>query len=184
MSWMQTYTGKKFYVSEPAKTDFDLGDIAHALSNQCRFGGHTKHFYSVAQHSLFVADIVKASGGNLVQELWGLMHDATEAYMVDIPTPLKLTLDGYEERENQVMLLIASRLYIPHHGEEGLLPAVVKIADRVAVVTEARQLTHGTKEWSKAYDAVASFPHEIMPVSPTVAERLFLDRYWKLQQAI
>lgn len=177
MSWMQTYTGGKFHVVEMEKTAFDMQDIAHALSNLCRFGGHTRHFYSVAQHSIMVADIVAAKGGTPLQELWALLHDSTEAYMIDIPTPLKATLVGYEEREDKLMRLIAKSLCIPDHGEPSLLPKIVKYADRVALVTEARQLTHGTSEWSEAYNSVESFPQLIDPLTPLEAKQAFLTRY-------
>lgn len=177
MSWMQTYTGGRFYVTDMARTKFALRDIAHALSNMCRFGGHTREFYSVAQHSLMVADIVKARGGTPVQELWALMHDATEAYMIDIPTPLKATLAGYKKREDKLMQLIADGLELPPHGEDNLLPAIVKLADGVALVTEARQLVHGTSKWTKAYRKIRAYQVTISPLSPAEVELEFLKRY-------
>lgn len=180
MSWMQTYTGGKFHVVDMEKTVFDMEDIAHGLANLCRFGGHTRVFYSVAQHSIMVADIVAAKGGTPMQELWALMHDSTEAYMIDIPTPLKATLSGYEEREDRLMRLIAKGLDFPSHGESTLLPKIVKYADRVALVTEARQLTHGTSEWAESYNSVESHPVSIVALPPGDAKPAFLARYYDI----
>jgi hypothetical protein len=184
MSWMQTYTGGKFFVNEPHKTKFDIEDIAHALSNLCRFGGHTRQFYSVADHSILVADIVKARGGSVLQELWGLMHDATEAYMIDVPTPIKATLPGYEAREHELMTFIATALELPAHGEAGLLPALIKQADMIALVTEARQLVRGTDEWEEKYRIVDSHPIRLYPHRPDVAKNLFLGRYLSLTRQL
>ncbi len=184
MSWMHTFTGKKFHVLTPKDTTFDIEDIAHALANICRFGGHTRHFYSVAEHSMMVADIVKSLGGSPLEQLWGLMHDATEAYMGDIPTPLKATLEGFSARENALMLLIGNK-FLPEHGEPSILPAIVKSADRIALVTEARQLMRGTGDWGPEYDTVPSHPVNIEPYGlPGAASVAFLKKYKALVKLI
>src|SRR5271156_4912831 len=81
-AWIQTFTGKKFYPFNPKPQDIDIRDIAHALSNICRFTGHTKRFYSVAEHSRNVAKLVPAH-----MKLQALLHDASEAYLCDIARP-------------------------------------------------------------------------------------------------
>lgn len=184
MSWMRTFTGGRFYVSEPERSDFKIEDIAHALANICRFGGHSKRHYSVAEHSLLVSRIIKAEGGMPLQQLWGLMHDATEAYLGDIPTPLKATLVGYSEREDQLMRIIAKRLGLPDHGETTLLPKIVKIADRIALVTEARSIAHGTTDWGPDYDKVDSAQVYISSTDSGYYEELFLGRYQALMEQI
>ncbi|MFG0247924.1 MAG: phosphohydrolase, partial [Phycisphaeraceae bacterium JB051] len=80
MSWIQTYTGKAFYPLREDPGIIDIRDIAHALSLQCRFNGHCSDFYSVAQHSVHVSEVVPQAFA-----LWGLLHDAAEAYMSDLP---------------------------------------------------------------------------------------------------
>lgn len=85
-----TYTGKKIYPPNIKKQDIDIRDIACSLSNRCRFSGHLKHFYSVAEHSVLVSLLVEPE-----YALWGLLHDAAEAYFADIPSPLK-KLDIYK----------------------------------------------------------------------------------------
>lgn len=86
-NWIQTYTGKKFHLLNPKVEDVDIIDIAFSLSRQCRFNGHTLFFYSVAQHSLLVSQNVSVEN-----KKWGLLHDAAEAYIGDIVSPLKLLL--------------------------------------------------------------------------------------------
>lgn len=183
MSFMKTSQGNKFFPSEPHKTTFDIKDIAHALSNLCRFGGHTKRFYSVAQHSLLVADIVKSWGGSPDAELWALMHDSTEAYMIDLPTPIKATMPIYAEREHELMALITNSFDLPNHGEHTQLPSIVKLADAVALVTEARQLMRdGLKDWSERQQRIASHPIRIVSLIPAEAKRAFLARYKLIQR--
>lgn len=87
--WIRTFTGKRFYPLKPTIEDIDILDIAHALSNQCRFSGHSKWHYSVGQHSVYVSQVVRSLGGSPTDIMWGLLHDASEAYLVDLPTPVK-----------------------------------------------------------------------------------------------
>ena len=92
---MVTYTGKEFYPLDPNPADIDIKDIAHALSNCCRFAGHIKSFYSVAQHSVIVSELCEPENA-----LAGLLHDASEAYLSDIARPVKYTeqMEGYRLR--------------------------------------------------------------------------------------
>src|SRR6266540_4351103 len=87
--YIQTVSGRRFNPLDPDPEQIDIGDIALALSHQCRFGGHCRVFYSVAQHSCVAADLVAERGGSTEDVLWALLHDATEAYLVDLPHPLK-----------------------------------------------------------------------------------------------
>ena len=86
--YIQTYNGKLFSLIDPQPEDVHIADIIESLSKQCRFVGHCKYFYSVAQHSVIVSNIV-----NEEERLAALMHDAVEAYIGDISKPLKLTLE-------------------------------------------------------------------------------------------
>lgn len=99
---IRTVSGKYVNVFEPTAEMIDIEDIAHALSHQCRFGGHLPEFYSVAQHSVLCAKYVPEQF-----QLAALMHDASEAYLLDIPRPIKQRLTNYKEIENKLMLLIA-----------------------------------------------------------------------------
>lgn len=100
--WIQTFTGKKFYPLSPQIEDICIEDIAHALSNVCRYAGHCRDFYSVAQHCVMVSDWMPS------MKLEGLMHDASEAYLGDISRPLKHSdaMSGYREAEHRMEAVI------------------------------------------------------------------------------
>lgn len=91
--WIQTYTGRQFWPLDPKPEEVCIEDIAHALSQQCRYAGHTIRFYSVAQHSVEIALRVPRAAA-----LWGLLHDAAEAYLVDLPRPVKYLMPAYKRR--------------------------------------------------------------------------------------
>ena len=131
--WIQTYTGGQFWPLDPLASEIDILDIAHSLSMQCRFNGHISRFYSVAEHCCHVADLLPDQ-----LKMAGLLHDASEAYLCDLPSPLK-TSDGfaeiYGEAEARLDQVIARRFDIgyPHNPE-------IKDADRLLLHTEALQL--------------------------------------------
>lgn len=89
---IETWRGHYFDFADPRAEDVKIEDIAHALSQTCRFGGHTRRFYSVAEHALFVHDLVRPAAPAVL--LAALHHDSHEAYLGDVPTPLKRLLDG------------------------------------------------------------------------------------------
>ncbi|SNY94089.1 hypothetical protein SAMN04515647_4412 [Cohaesibacter sp. ES.047] len=129
--WMQTASGRVFWPIDPRPEDVCIEDIAHALSNMCRFCGHCLTFYSVAQHSVLVS---RQLPDHL--KLWGLLHDASEAYVVDVPRPLKPFLGGYKAAENQVMTSITQAFGLD--TEE--MPAEVKRVDNAILADEMAQL--------------------------------------------
>ncbi len=183
MSWMQTYHGNRFYPEDVKSSVFCIEDIAHALSNICRFGGHIKKFYSVAQHSVLVADIVRANGGTVEQELWALMHDSAEAYMVDVPTPVKIILKGYKEKEIEVLSAIEKSLGLPRINTSDFA-TIIKDADSIALITEAEQLVSGdVSEW-EVCKSFKAYPKELPYLSPEYAKLDFLDRWHQLQRKL
>jgi len=101
---IRTYTGIYINVFEPTIDMINIEDIAHALSHQCRFGGHLPQFYSVAQHSYLCAGLASNE-----DKLQALLHDASEAYLMDIPRPIKQGLTNYKEIEDRLMHLIAGK---------------------------------------------------------------------------
>lgn len=123
-----TYTGGKFWPLDPRPENVNILDIARSLSQTCRFRGHTRHFYSVAQHSVNVSQTL---AGEL--QLWGLLHDAAEAYLTDAPRPLKRHLSGFDELENAVLRAVGERFGLPWP----IPPEVFEIDNRV-LVAEAR----------------------------------------------
>ena len=136
MSWIETFSGNKVDLLQPDPQSFTLEDIFHALLNVPRFSGHTRRFYSVAMHSYNVAQLVP---DHLKFE--AIMHDATEAYLMDMPTPYKALLPDYRAAEENLWLGIAAKFDLPE-----VLDPLVKQADRVALITE-RNYLKGKSDW-------------------------------------
>lgn len=101
---IRTFSGQHVNVFEPNPDTLLISDIAHALSHQCRFGGHLPYFYSVAQHSLLCYMIA-----NEESKFDALMHDASEAYLLDMPKPIKLELPDYNVIEDNLMNVLANK---------------------------------------------------------------------------
>jgi hypothetical protein len=173
MTWIQTLTGRRFDLVEPRAGDVSLEEIAHALSQLCRFTGHCREFYSVAQHSVLVSRLVKPE-----LALAALMHDAHEAYLGDISTPAKLLIvkqPEFDLIEATLDQTICAALRIDlrdlHHPD-------VKFADRVALATEKRDLMADEPEpWVELPPPVLS---RIVCESSFIARQRFLGRYWEL----
>ena len=169
-AWIETYSGKRFYILDPRPQDVDLVDIAHALTLLTRFTGHTREFYSVAQHSVLVSLYCDP-----VDALSGLLHDGSEAYLADINSPLKHSpeMSRYRTAEKHVQAAIQEHFGLSKE------PASVKLADRRLLVTEKRDLTAPTPPWEAFADTEPIFP-KIIPWPPKYAERLFMERYYEL----
>lgn len=171
MTWIQTYTGRKFDFSDPQPDMVFIDDIAHALSNVCRYAGHCNEFYSVAQHSVYVSYHVQPQ-----HQLQALLHDATEAYVVDMPRPLKQMLPGYREIEARVWGTIAARFNLP----EELAPEV-HAADNLLLMTERASLLGPQPEpWPPELEAIAPLPLKISGWSPYEACKQFKARFYAL----
>lgn len=139
MTWIQTYTGEKFDFSDLDNNNYCIIDIAHALSNQCRFGGHSNFHYSVAQHSVYMSHRVSEQN-----QLAALLHDAAEAYVVDIPRPLKRLVlgkgSGYEKFENDILTMIMRKFGVIDRDETLLMPMEIAVADNRMLMTEKEQV--------------------------------------------
>lgn len=131
--FMQTATGRKFWPLDPRADEVFIEDIAHSLSLQCRYAGHCLRFYSVAEHCVLMARKLRWEGVDVA--LYALLHDAAEAYTVDVPRPLKRFLVGYKEAEAKVMSAIAERF-----GLADEMPAVVHDADNRIIGDELANL--------------------------------------------
>lgn len=173
---IQTRSGVLFQPLEPFAGDVLVDDIAHALSHQCRFSGHTRVHYSVAEHSVRVSELVEAWGGSVREQLWALLHDASEAYLVDLPTPLKndpTIGDAYRDAEKRLMHVICDRFGLPSWE-----PAIVRDADGVLLATEARDLMSPASYWEKIH--YAPLPDLLVPWSHETARNNFIARYRRL----
>jgi hypothetical protein len=160
--FVHTWTGSKFYFTDPRPEDVFIEDIAHALSLQCRFNGHIAELYSVAEHSVMVADIVEEETKDVQLILTALLHDAAETYLGDVVSPLKGLLHDYRVFEKSVEACIATRFSLAYP-----FPEIIGWADKVALAREFKFLSPFVKE--------PDYP--FCPLPSKSAEKEFLVRY-------
>lgn len=127
--FMQTATGRKFWPMDPRADEVFIEDIAHSLAMQCRYAGHCLRYYTVAEHSVLIARYLRSEGVDVA--LFALLHDASEAYLVDVPRPVKPYLEGYKAAEAKVMAAVCDRFGLPHE-----MPAKVHEADERIIADE------------------------------------------------
>ena len=166
MNWILTHTGKRFDLFEPDVDMIDPRDIAHSLAHLCRFNGHTREFYSVAQHSCLVADLVPTE-----HKLAALLHDATEAYLGDMTRPLKEWMPYYRGFEDVIWGRVCERF-----GLEIDLPASVRQADLIALATERRDMMPPDPAIWDCLVGIEPAPERIRPWSPTEARLTYHQR--------
>ena len=167
MTWIQTYTGRRFDILDPRPEDVCLEDIAHALSMQCRFNGHCREFYSVGEHSVRVARILPPE-----LQAHGLLHDAAEAYIGDMVRPLKQLLPAFADVERNIMLTVNFRFFGCSYPTDAA-KAEIKRADNTMLATEARDLmADPPDDWGLTAEPVE---RRITPWSARLAEAEFLD---------
>lgn len=172
--WMETFTGKKFYVLDPRPEDICIKDIAHSLSLQCRYNGHCKRFYSVAEHCVLISESEIVVSREL--ELEGLLHDAAEAYLSDIPRPVKAS--GYRlchEIEKKIEEVIAKKFGLRRPFSEW----VDEVDFRILANERAALMSDSGNKWD-SNDPLLDI--EIHCWMPGEAERQFLVRFHELQE--
>lgn len=173
---IQTYTGRIVYPLDLRYDEVDIRDIAHALSNSCRYAGHTSHFYSVAEHSVYVSQMAekaaRSSKAKLEAAKAGLLHDASEAYLVDLPRPVKDFMPEYRNYEQTAQFVISEVFDI-----EWPFPKEVHDADDRMLVTEMRDLMPVVRWEGKK---LTPYSFAIEGLTPRQAEKAFLRRYHEL----
>jgi len=184
--WIQTYTGRKFTPLDPRPEDVAIEDIAHALSLICRFTGHVREFYSVAQHSVLAAEKIlqheicfhaRRNYQKQVQAI-ALLHDAHEAYLADLAAPLKQepTIQGtFEPLEMAIQTAIHEAFFGDALAPDLLYSfSAVHTVDRRMLATEKRDLMNPSSYvW---HDMLEPYRDRIIPWDPPVAEAKFLER--------
>lgn len=162
-----TRTGHYFKFLAPEQSHIDIGTIAYALAHICRFTGHTRHFYSVAQHSVLVSHLVPPA-----HALAGLLHDAAEAFLGDVATPLKQLLPDYKAIEARVEAAVLERF-----GLAPVLPPEVRQADLCALMTEARDLMPAeSQDWDFG-PGIRPHVLTIWPMPSDMARQQFMQRF-------
>lgn len=173
--WLCTASGVRFYPCDPRPEDIFIDDIAHALAIENRFGGHLREPYSVAQHCVLASSIITHMGGSPEEERWALLHDAAEAYVKDIPRPLKRALgQAYSQIEKRVAGVIAERF-----GLSVEMPKIVKLADELCLSLERRDLFPASHKqaWTLGGEIVKLPPFTVSFIPWFQAESDFLARF-------
>lgn len=160
-NWISTYSKKRFDVFNPDPEQICIEDIAHGLALKCRFNGQCNEFYSVAQHCVLMS-IWNLPG----PAEWRLMHDASEAYLPDMPRPIKQNLPGFQILEDNILKIISRKFHLSLYNKEE-----VKEADDILLATEARDLMGDPQDWELN---IAPYHVKIHPWSWQTAERAFL----------
>lgn len=174
--YIETYSGKKFYPLNPFNSEIDIIDIAHALSLLCRYNGHTKVFYSVAEHSILLSEYTeKILKRNPRDVQFALLHDAGEAYTSDIPTPLKKELPEFKNMES---VIDAAVLY--HFNLPSAKPNWLKDID-TRIIRDERMtfMSRSNNIWF--VDELKPLDIKFKFMTPEIAEFIFLEEFSRLQ---
>ena len=174
--YLQTVSGRFVNPFDPDPDQLDAADIARALANVCRFGGHARSFYSVAQHSVIVSELVEARGGDAEDAFAALMHDATEAYLGDMPHPIKHRSPlgaAFKAAEDHLEAAIRDRFAIRADVPE------IKRVDRALLATERRAFSTENWHWPEL-DGVEPLELELEGWPPDEAAGAFARRFDEL----
>jgi hypothetical protein len=163
--WMQTYTGRQFWPLDPRPEDVCAEDIAHGLSHQCRYAGHTRFFYSTAEHCCLMHD----AAGEHRREM--LLHDCAETWMSDVVRPVKKQLSDFAEIEAGIERVVAAK-----YGLAYPWPDLVREYDtRILLDERAALMARPPAPW--AMEDLEPLGVEIRCWSPAVAKAQFLARF-------
>lgn len=172
---MQTFTGRRFWPLDPRASEIDIRDVAHGLAMTCRYGGHSRRFYSVAEHAVLVSQFVPERFA-----LHGLLHDSAEAYVGDMVRPLKHQpeMTPFRVAEAAIEVEVAKRFGL-RWGP--VAAAAVKDVDDRILVDEIRAIMRRPRLYMGGrLGRLRPLGARILGLSPDVAERVFLDRYKEL----
>lgn len=170
---IQVSSGAYFDFTSPNKRLVSIDEIAHSLSQICRFTGHCSEFYSVAQHSVLVSYLVPCE-----RAFEGLMHDAHEAYIGDVSSPLKMLLPQYQELDKYISAAVRAQFGLP-----AALDPSVKAADLVMLATEQRDLFPHNPEDARFWrilHGVTPMSERLQPMRCDIAYAAFMHRYYEL----
>lgn len=177
MSWINTVSGKRVGLINTKPESICIGDIANGLSNICRFTGQIREFYSVAEHSINVALLMRKKGMPKAAQLVGLLHDATEAYIGDVTSPLKAMMPEYKKIEASVDYAIMRYFGILDFHHE--FRPFIKHYDLTMLHVEGRHFYGDglVNMWSARLPEIPSDAPQIRCLPPEEARLEFLTWY-------
>lgn len=165
---IDTRTGETITPLSPEPERVELADVAHALSNLSRFAGQGRYFYSVARHSVHVSREVEARGGDRSAQRWGLLHDASEAYLSDVPAPVKRSLPGYTHAERRLQRAVRDAVDLELSAD------AERLVDRVDADVGSYELAVHFPTENREKPDLECVPEDVDP--ETDAKALFLER--------
>jgi hypothetical protein len=166
--YIGTYTNKKYHFLNPSVEEICIEDISRALSMSCRYSGHVNRFYSVAEHSVIIANLVYAKTKSKQEAFSALLHDASEAYLTDIPRPIKPHLTNYGELEALAEKVIQKKFNVPGMSK------FTKYLDTHICGAEAKFLFQTVPDWANDYDHIEI---KIMNYLPKEANEDFMEAF-------
>lgn len=178
--WIQSYLGKKINIFDFDTSQIHIEDIAHHLSMICRFNGAVMRPYYVSDHSIRVYKCLKETNASKIDQLWGLLHDAGEAYANDLARPQKMQPEYSEYRkiESNVLKVIAKKFNLPAE-----IPEIVKYYDTVLLVTEKRDLLrHPKLNWNGISKNIKPLKEVIVPYTWEECKGKFLKVFYELSK--
>lgn len=180
---IQTFSGGIFYPLDPRADEINLVDVAHALGNKARFTGHTRKLYSTAEHSVRVSWFLRSQGQSLMRQYVGLHHDDSDAYLPDVPTPLKKMPEFAWfcaiEKKVQEKCYERFNCIIDDYS-------VIKEVDTILLLTEKRDLMpEKNGNWNTKFTQTPiPKPYEIEPWEPHLAKLIYLAAHRELINAL
>lgn len=140
---LETVSGLRLDFTNPHPDSIDINDIGQALSNLCRFGGQVPEFYSVAEHSIHCWELAENLNLSPKVQRTVLLHDASEAYCIDVPRTLKKLLQGYQEIENNIQKVIGNK-----YDTEFPFSEIVHQIDNTLLKQEAEWFGFNCTDWN------------------------------------
>lgn len=174
--YCRTYTGKIFYPAHPESLPVDIVHIANSLGKVCRYNGDLEYFYSVAQHSVLVEQVLVSrltdpeSPDSRMLRLQALLHDASEAYLPDMPSPIKKLLPDFKELENKVQHAVFKYFNLPSE----LHPYIKEIDTKIRL-----DEIHCMTSWPEG-EKVGPYNLLITPLDWSAAINLFFNKYYEI----
>lgn len=169
-----TRGGRKFVFTNPEGHDYNANDIAHSLSNICRYGGASRYHYSVAQHSVLMAELAYAMTLDPVFALDCLFHDAAEAYIGDLPTPIKVQMPKYRQIEDRIDAALRKHFRAHHIPVPKVQSEACRVLDKAMFLAEWPVLM-GYEDCGGWYPDVEPANVVIESWSPEYAKRRFIE---------
>lgn len=180
------FNGRMVDVRNLSDSDIDIDSIAQSLSLQCRYMGHLRHHYSVAQHLCYVSDMVTQELGCKCRASFaGLLHDFPEGMLHDLVRGIKVGIaegtDVYNKADDAIMERIARLAGLDNYGD---YHAIVKKWDNRVLKSEVLALTNASPEWLELLKAIEPAPLEVDAWSSGWAKEKLLKKYYEFTDLI